>query len=111
MVEEKKEFKKREPAINVTVNEISKDIPRVAVLGTIVQKDDSIFSITIDDGTGKVTAILNDEESYKKTAEGQIVRVIGKVWGEKEEKEIQAEIVQDFSEINIDLYRKVILEQ
>ena len=110
MAEEKKEFKKREPALNVKIADITKGMQRIAVIGTIIRKDDSVFSVLIDDGSGEINAILNSEEMYNELSTGQTIRVIGKVWGEEKDVEIQVEIVSDFSGIDADLYKKAFLE-
>ncbi len=108
---EEKKFQKRAPAKNVKISDINKDMDRIAVLGTVLGKEDAVFSILLDDGTGKINALMKDEEQYKKIGTGSIVRVIGKIWGEGDDIELQAEIVQDFSDIDVELYNKVFLEQ
>ncbi len=109
--EQEKKFQKRKPAKNTKISDISKEMDRVAVLGTVLGKEDAILAILVDDGTGKINALLKNEEQYQKIATGNIVRVIGKLWGEGDDIEIQAEIVQEFSDIDVELYNKVFLDQ
>ena len=106
---EEKKFVKRTPAKNVKIADISKNMDRIAVLGTVVGKDDAVFSALIDDGSGKINVIMNNEEEYNKVSTSQLIRVIGKVWGEGADVEIQAEIIQDFTGVDAETYNKVFL--
>jgi len=104
--EKKKEIIRRAPAIETKLSELSEG-SRVAVAGTVVNKNPEISSFIIDDGETAVQILTNNPSDFEKIKEGQFVRVIGKVWGSGDEVEIQADIVQDFDKIDKELYRKV----
>jgi len=87
---------RRTPAKVVWIKDISKSA-RVSVVGTVIRKDDE--EMTIDDGTGQVNVMLNDDVSFKIK---DTIRVIGRVYGNT----IEAEIIQDMNELNTDLYKK-----
>ena len=61
----------------------------------------------IDDGEKQVLVLMNDVDRFQKIQVGQFVRVFAKIWGEGDEIELQADIVQDFSKIDKDLYMKL----
>ncbi len=105
--EEKKVYI-RYPFVN---QEISKVTPNssVAVTGVIVSKDSNIISFIIEDETGRLNVITNNEESFNSIEEGQKVRVFGKTWGEGEDMELKSDIIQDFSKIDFELYKKLVL--
>ncbi len=92
---------RRSPAIEKKINEITEEDLRVKVVGTIISIDDSIPMIILDDGTG-IANIIVDEIKFDV---GSQVRVIGKVIN-MEPIEIRAEIVQDFSKVDREIYDK-----
>jgi len=104
--EQKKEIIRRAPAIETKIADLSEG-GRVAVAGTVVSKNPEISSFIVDDGENSVQILTNNPNDFEKIQEGQFVRVLGKVWGSGDEIEIQADIVQDFSKIDKDLYKKV----
>ena len=104
---EKQQFKKREPSKPVLIKGLTKDMKRVSLIGTLISKNDSILSFLIDDGTGTVNVINNDADRFGQLREGQIVRVLGRIWGEEDEIEIQGDIVQDFSKLDMNLFKQV----
>ena len=79
---------------------------RVAIAGTIVGKNSDISSFMLSDRESSVLVLANDPQQFNNIKEGQFVRVLGKVWGQEKEIEIQAEIVQDFSKIDKELWKK-----
>ena len=106
---EKKDFH-RTPAVPARIKNLNEgrgDMQRVSIIGTIVSKNTELYSFVLDDGETSVLVLTNNIDEFEKLSEGQFVRVMGKIWGEKEEIEIQAEVVQDFSKINKELYKKV----
>ena len=105
-------FQKRAPAKQVSVKEISKDMQHISLVGTIVSRNETISSFLLDDGTGTVNIIMNDAEKFSQLRDGQIVRVFGRLWGEAEEDiELQGDIVQDFSKLDLNLFKKVFSSQ
>jgi len=87
---------RRAPAKVVWIKDISSSA-RVSVVGAIIRKDD--LEMTLDDGTGQVTVLLSEEIPYKVTDK---VRVIGRVYGNT----IEAEVIQDMNNLNMDLYKR-----
>jgi hypothetical protein len=101
------ERRKRNPAIERRIAEVKKDDIRVALIGTIIEKDKSINAIVIDDGEANIRVLL-PEDIFERFEAGQLVRTIGLVAPalEGDEKEIRGEIVQDFSKLDKELYRE-----
>jgi hypothetical protein len=103
------EYMRRLPYVPKSVAALKISQGRIAVLGTLVSKDEDNYTFAIDDGTSQVVVILNDLERFKELAKGVLVRVLGRVVGAGEEAEILADTIQDFSKINIELYNKHIV--
>jgi hypothetical protein len=99
--------KKRNTAFEKKIADVKKEDIRVALIGTIIEKDPSIHAIIIDDGEAKMRVLL-PEEFFDKFETGQTVRVIGLVAPalEGDEKELRGEIIQDFSKLDRQLYRE-----
>ncbi|MGB9675260.1 MAG: hypothetical protein ACP5IJ_01655 [Candidatus Nanoarchaeia archaeon] len=104
---EEKKILRRAPAIPVLIKNLTSEMGRVAVLGTIVGKNTEIGSVIIDDGEASILVLLNNPADCLKLKEGQIIRVLGKVWSSGNEIELLGEIVQDFSGIDLELYKKI----
>lgn len=104
-----KKILKRVPAVDAKISNLKENMGRVAIAGTIVSKNPDIGSFMLDDSESSIIVIApsNDPKQFDSIKEGQFVRVLGKVWGTGDELEIQAEIIQDFSGINKELYKKV----
>jgi len=100
-------FRKREPAKYISIAELSKDLNRVALVGTIVSRNEAISSFMLDDGTGTVNIIMNDVGQFSKLKDGQVIRVFGRLWGEGDDIELQGDLVQDFSKLDLTLFKKV----
>jgi len=99
------ENQRRAPAVSKDIDEIDpRDDIRVRVVGTTISKDES--SINLDDGTGNVEVFL-EEEDIGEVEESQRIRVIGRVLPTPESFEIQGEVVQDFEDVDPDLYDRV----
>jgi len=104
---ENKEIIRRAPAIPMKISQLGENKEsRVSIVGTVISKNQEITSFILDDGDSKVLVITNSIQDFERVKEGQFVRVFGKIWGEGEEAEVQAEIVQDFNNIDKDLYLK-----
>ena len=105
-----RKFTKREASKNISIPDLKKGPvpPRVSVAGTVVSKDEKLYSFLIDDGDGAILAITNNVENFNNLKEGQFVRVLGKTWGEGEELEIQADIIQDFSQVDRNVYKRAV---
>jgi RPA family protein len=95
--------KRRSPSIQRSIKEIGDKDFRVRILGTIVDKDDDKNSAILDDGTGKIVIFLPSNSNIK---EGKLVRVIGKIV-RREKPEMEVEIIQDMSKLNLRIYEQV----
>jgi hypothetical protein len=92
---------RRAPAVERDIADIDTEDIRVSIIGTVIKKDPIQYSMIIDDGTGSITVfadVLFDVQS--------IIRVIGRpqIRGDPI---INAEIVQDFSDFDLELYKKI----
>ena len=100
------EFTRRLPYIPMPVTGIKDSRGRVAVLGTLVSKDEENYTFAIDDGEAQVVVILNDMKNFGELEKGKLIRVLGRVIGSGEEAEILADMTQDFSNVDRELYAK-----
>jgi len=91
------------PAKEKSIKEINKSDVRVRILGTVIDAKDNM--IVLDDGTGKVNVIFRENVNVK---DHQTVRIFGRVMPTENGFEIEGEIIQDMSGIDINLYRKTI---
>ncbi|MHC1604982.1 MAG: OB-fold nucleic acid binding domain-containing protein [Candidatus Methanofastidiosia archaeon] len=90
----------RTPAIERKIAEIEENDIFVSVLGMVVSKNTSDYTMTIDDGTGQI-AVFGDKLFDIET----VIRVIGKPF--ENGNGINADILQDFSTFNMPLYHKI----
>lgn len=90
----------RTPAIIKKISEITDDDSYVSVIGTVVSTDSRDYTLLLDDGSGQVTAFV--EKLYDV---GTVVRIIGRPF--ESGKGLNADIVQNFSNINISIYNKL----
>ena len=99
------ENQRRAPARPKNIEEIDpRDDIRVRVIGTVLSKEED--SISLDDGTGTVEVFLEDEK-MEDLEENQRIRIFGRVLPTPDSFEIQGEIVQDFSDIDPELYSRI----
>lgn len=101
MPEDERDFR-RLPAVERSVSGIKPEDMRVSLLGTVVDKQDN--SIVLDDGTGKVN--VNFEGDVNVGA-SQLVRVMGRVIPIENGFEIQGEVAQDMSGLDLGLHKRV----
>ena len=105
---EEKTVYTRYPFMNKKISEINSNM-NVSIAGLVVSKDSEIISFIIEDGTGKINIITNNMDSFNSLKEGQLVRVLGKTWGEGQDIELKSDIIQDFSEVDFEIYKKLVL--
>jgi len=99
---EEKFLRRRLPAVERRIIDIHPEIDvRVKLIGTVI--DTSANSMILDDGTGKVEIIL-DEQPYFQP--GQLVKVIARVLPLIDGFECKGETIQNLEGFNLDLYRK-----
>lgn len=92
---------RRVPAIEKDISDITEEDIRVSIIGTVIRKDPIQYSMILDDGTGSII-VLGDKLFEVQTT----VRVIGRPQM-RGEPLISAEIVQDFSDFDLELYKRV----
>jgi len=113
--EEKSETKKEEKTVfkrypfqTTKIVDLTKETKSIAITGVVLSKDTEIQSFIVDDSTGKINVITNNSDAFNSFKEGKVVRVLGKTWGEGDDIEIQSDLIQDFSQLDMELYKKVI---
>jgi len=101
------ERKKRNPAVEKKISEITREDIRVTTVGTLIETDPEINAIVIDDGEKSIKVML-PPDVFAKVEPGKVVRVIGLVAPAMagEEIELRGEIVQDFSKVDKELYKE-----
>lgn len=96
---------RRAAAVPKDIDEIDpKNDIRVRVVGTAISVNQD--SINLDDGSGTVEVFMN-EERLEEIEENQRVRVLGRVLPTPDSFEIQAEIVQNFEDVDPELHDRV----
>ncbi len=88
---------RRIPAALKRIEDVADD-PRISVVGTVIKGGQGEF--IMDDGTGQLTVITPEDVTVK---EKDIVRVIGKVYGQT----VEAEVVTTMNDLTMHLYIKM----
>lgn len=96
---------RRHPAVTKDIEQIDpqQDV-RVRIVGTVLDTREDL--IMLDDGSGTVDVFLN-EEDLEAVQDGMRVRVFGRVLPTGDSFEIQGELVQDMTDLDMDLYNQV----
>ncbi|NJE61489.1 replication protein RepA [Thermococcus sp. 21S7] len=97
-------FRRRKPAVERKIEEIREDDTRVSLIGKAFKVDKMDYTFWLDDGTG---VILIESEENVLPENGQTVRVIGRVIRNEEETHIYGEVVQDFSDADLDALEEI----
>ncbi len=97
---------RRLPGVEKSIAKITGEEHRVSIIGVVVEKNEMNNSALIDDGTGRAIAYFATQEEYNKAKEGRVIRIIGKV-RKDENIEIDVEIIQDMSKLDLGLYEQV----
>ena len=92
---------RRFPALQKQISKINETDIRVSVLGTIIDKQDDF--IMVDDGTGRMRISFQTI----KFDLNQIVRVFGRVIPTPNGCELQGEVIQDMSKLDLNLFKKI----
>lgn len=96
-------FRRRKPAVERKIAEISDDDTRVALIGKAFKVDKMDYTFWLDDGTG---VILVESEDNVLPEPGQLVRVIGRLI-RNEKIHIYGEIIQDFSGVDLEALEEI----
>ena len=97
-------FRRRKPAVERKIGEIREDDTRVSLIGKAFKVDKMDYTFWLDDGTG---VILIESEENVLPENGQIVRVIGRVIRNDEGIHIYGEVIQDFSNADLDALEEI----
>lgn len=89
-------------SVEKDIRDIKGDETLVSFIGVVVSVDPSTYMTVIDDGTGAIN--VSSETLYNMES---IVRVLGNPYKEGGQIIIDSEIIQDFTDFNIELFRKV----
>ena len=101
MPEEGQGFQRRLPSPLVRVSDIQPSDIRVSVIGTVIGRADD--GIVLDDGTGKIDVTL--EGQAQETPDR--IRVFGRVIPMDNGFQLQGEIIQDMTGLDLELLKKV----
>ena len=101
--QEPQDFSRRRiPCAERRISDIRPDDVRVRVLGTVIDRDDS--RVMVDDGTSRISAVF---DKAPEVGMNQVVRVFGRVIPMEQGFELQADVLQDMSGLDLSLYRRV----
>jgi hypothetical protein len=100
------ERKRRLPAVERQIKDISQEDFRVRVSGVVVDIHRDTYTAMVDDGTGRAIVQFIDPEVFGMLKEGGSVRIIGKVVP-GEETMIDVEVAQDMSKLDFGLFNRV----
>ncbi|NCN38855.1 MAG: hypothetical protein COY38_04755 [Candidatus Aenigmarchaeota archaeon CG_4_10_14_0_8_um_filter_37_24] len=78
---------------------------KVKVMGIVVDKKDD--TLVIDDGSAKLQVFADLPNIIDTISLNQLVRVFGSVMPVDNGFELKADILQDLSDLNVNLYKKV----
>jgi hypothetical protein len=98
------EFQRRLPSVERAIAEIRPDDIRVSVIGTLIDKNKEGTRFMVDDGVGKIAVGV---DSPVKAEMNQLVRVFGRVIPLENGSELQGDIVQDMSALDMGLFKRV----
>ena len=101
---EEVKFRRRKPAVERKIGEIKDDDTRVLLIGKAFKVDKMDYTFWLDDGTG---VILIESEENVLPENGQIVRVIGRVIRNDEGIHIYGEVIQDFSDADLEALEEI----
>ncbi len=93
----------RKPAVEKDIEEISKEDSRVSIIGKVFEIDKEDYTLLVDDQTDAISVEISGDAPEK----DQIVRIIGRVIERDGSFVIQSEILQDFSDFDMEKYKRI----
>ncbi len=99
------ERKRRLPAVERQIKDISQEDFRVRINGVVVDIHRDTYMAMVDDGTGRAIVQFIDPEIFGMLREGGPVRIIGKVVP-GDETMIDVEVAQDMSKLDLGLFNR-----
>lgn len=97
----------RTPYAHASISSITEKDSNVKIIGTIIKKDKESSSIVLDDGKGAIVVLMPSDDLLEKAVVGKQVRILGVVLPFEGGFELKADIIQDFSKVDKDLYTKI----
>jgi hypothetical protein len=97
----------RKPYAYKKISELTGKDAGVKILGTVIKKDKDSSSMVLDDGESAIVVLLPKDDLYEKVEIGKQTRVLGTVLPYEGGVELKADTIQDFSNVNKDLYTKI----
>lgn len=94
------EFQRRLPSTEKAIAELRPEDIRVRIMGMVVDRQED--RLVIDDGTGRVT-VSSDKPGLELD---QFVRIFGRVIPVENGLEIQGEIIQDMSRLDLESFKR-----
>jgi hypothetical protein len=94
--------KKRNPATEMFVSDVDAESSRIAVVGKIRSKTDTVA--VLEDKTGSINLLFQKREILDSLEVGRIYRIIGLVLPHDQGVEIKVEIIQDFAGFDLEGY-------
>ena len=92
--------------IKRNIPEINPEVDlKIKVLGFVVDKKENTF--VIDDGSGKVKVFVDEASLLDNININQLIRVFGSTLPTEDGFEVKVDAIQDLSNLNINLYKKV----
>jgi len=95
------EFQRRLPSIFRRVADIKPVDMRISLIGTVIDKQDSV--LVLDDGSGKININMDNAA----TESNQLVRVFGRVIPLENGFEVQGELLQIMDGLDSELHKKI----
>jgi len=86
------------------ISDLNEMDTNIRIMGFIVDKKDNI--LILDDGSSKVKIFTDATNVIDNLDVNQLVRIFGSVIPVENGIEIRADIIQDLSNLDIDLYKK-----
>lgn len=103
----------RSPALKKNIDDITDEDSRVQIIGTILEyvpgiigDSSSLSQLIITDGTGNIKVFV-DEYIDRDFKTQDKIRVYAKVIANDENFDLNAEVIQDMNELDINLYNRV----
>ncbi|MDI3475337.1 MAG: hypothetical protein PWQ79_646 [Thermococcaceae archaeon] len=98
-----RQFRRRKPAVEKKIAEITEEDTRVALIGKAFKVDKIDYTFWLDDGTG---VIMVESEENVLPENGQMVRVMGRVI-RNDEIHIFGEVVQNFEGADLEALEEI----
>ena len=98
------DFQRRLSSVEKEISSIQPGDIRVSIIGTIIDRNQEGTQFLVDDGSGKIQVL---SEPPQTPGLGKLVRIFGRVIPIDNGFELQGEIFQDMSRLDLALFSKV----